>query len=328
LFVSYKLQVTSYKLQATNHMNTLLIVDGNGLMHRAFHALPPFKTARGVPTQVVYGFFSILYKSIADFQPTHVLVCFDTPAPTFRNKLHKEYQSQRPKIADDFITQIPMVKEALDAAKIVHVELDGYEGDDVIGTAAKKAEKQGFTVLILSGDKDMMQLVNEHVSTVTPDIGFSTTKVYTPAAVLEKMGVLPEKIIAYKALAGDSSDNYKGADGIGPKTAKKLLDEFGTLEGILENVDKLPEGKIKQSIKDNIENIKVGKLLATIMTSAPVEIPLENTQWIGFIEPLREKLLEFEMYSLIARLFPKKKKIEDRKQKTEKEINKDQMSMF
>lgn len=308
-------------------MDTLLIVDGNGLMHRAYHALPPFKTAKGVPTQVIYGFFSILYKSIADFQPTHVLVCFDTPGPTFRNKLHAEYQSQRPKIADDFIVQIPKVKEALDATAIVHVELDGYEGDDVIGTAAKQAEAKGFAVLILSGDKDMMQLVNEHISTVTPDIGFSKTKVYTEAGVLEKMGVLPNKIVDYKALAGDPSDNYKGADGIGPKTAQKLLAEYGSLEGILNNVDRLPEGKIKESIKNNIDEIKVGQKLAAICTTAPVPIPLENTKWIGFIEPLRQKLMEFEMYSLIARLFPKKKKTEVKKQKTE-EINKDQMSMF
>ncbi len=308
-------------------MNTLLIVDGNGLMHRAYHALPPFKTAKGVPTQVVYGFFSILYKSIADFQPTHVLVCFDTPGPTFRNKLHSEYQSQRPKIADDFIVQIPMVKQALSAGSIVHVELLGYEGDDVIGTAAKKAEKEGFLVLILSGDKDMMQLVNEHISTVTPDIGFSTTKVYTPAEVEKKMGVPPSKIIDYKALAGDPSDNYKGADGIGPKTAKKLLDEYGTVDGILEHIDSLPEGKIKTSIGENIEEIKIGKKLATICTTAPVEIPLEKTKWEGFIEPLRVQLLEFEMYSLIARLFPKKKKSDVRSKKTE-EKNKDQMSMF
>lgn len=308
-------------------MNTLLIVDGNGLMHRAYHALPPFKTAKGVPTQVVYGFFSILYKSIADFQPTHVLICFDTPAPTFRNLLHKEYQSQRPKIADDFIQQIPMVKMSLDAGNIIHKELDGYEGDDVIGTAAKQAETKGFSVLILTGDKDIMQLVNNHISTVTPDIGFSKTKVYTEAAVMEKMGVPPHKIVDYKALAGDPSDNYKGADGIGPKTAIKLLNEFDTVEGILENIDELPEGKIKLSIKENIEDIRIGKKLATIITNIPLEMDLDRTKWVGFIEPLREKLLELEMYSLIARLYPKQKKKVERKKKTE-DTQKDQISLF
>lgn len=308
-------------------MNTLLIVDGNGLMHRAYHALPPFKTAKGIPTQVVYGFFSILYKSIADFQPTHVLICFDTPAPTFRNKLHKEYQSQRPKIADDFIQQIPMVKRSLDAGKIVHLELDGYEGDDVIGTVATQAEKEGFSVLILTGDKDIMQLVNSQISTVTPDIGFSKTKVYTEAAVLEKMGIPPSKIIDYKALAGDPSDNYKGADGIGPKTAQKLLNEYGNLEGIIDNVDRLPEGKIKTSIKDNIEDIRMGKKLATIITDIPLKIDLTATKWVGFIDPLRDTLLELEMYSLIARLYPKLKKKGETKKKTE-EKQKDQISLF
>lgn len=308
-------------------MNTLLIVDGNGLMHRAYHALPPFKTAKGIPTQVVYGFFSILYKSIADFQPTHVLICFDTPAPTFRNKLHKEYQSQRPKIADDFIQQIPMVKTALDAGNIVHYELDGYEGDDVIGTAAIHAEKEGFGVLILTGDKDIMQLVNNHISTVTPDIGFSKTKVYTEAGVIEKMGVPPSKIVDYKALAGDPSDNYKGADGIGPKTALKLLNEFGTVEGILTNIDNLPEGKIKTSIKENIDSIRMGKKLAAIVTDVPIKMDLEKTRWTGFIEPLREKLLELEMYSLIARLYPKQKKKIEPKKKIEDQ-QKDQISLF
>ncbi len=237
------------------------------------------------------------------------------------------YQSQRPKIADDFIQQIPMVKESLDAGKIVHAELDGYEGDDVIGTAAKLAEKEGFQVLILTGDKDIMQLVNEHISTVTPDIGFSKTKVYTEAAVIEKMGVPPSKIVDYKALSGDPSDNYKGADGIGPKTAQKLLNEFGTVENILKNVDTLPEGRIKESIKNNIEDIQIGKQLATIVTDAPVNVHLEDTKWIGFIEPLREKLLQLEMYSLIARLYPKQKKEKEVKKKIE-EKQKDQISLF
>lgn len=186
----------------------------------------------------------------------------------------------------------------------------------------------GFSILILTGDKDMMQLVNDHISTVTPDIGFSKTKVYTTDAVVEKMGVPPGKIVDYKALAGDPSDNYKGAHGIGPKTAQKLLTEFGSLDGILKNVDRLPEGKIKESIKNHIEDIKIGKQLATIVTSAPVEIPLKDTKWNGFIEPLRAKLLEFEMYSLIARLYPKQKKSSEAKKKKEEKVNSDQISMF
>ncbi len=307
-------------------MNILLVVDGNGLMHRAYHALPPFRTAKGIPTHVVYGFFSILYKALSDFQPTHLIICFDTPAKTFRNDLHKEYQSQRPKIADDFIQQIPMVKEVLDSGSIVHLEKDGYEGDDVIGTVTKQGEKEGFQVLILTGDKDMMQLINEHVSTVTPDIGFSKTKVYTEKEVIEKMGVPPQQIIDLKALCGDPSDNYKGADGIGPKTAQKLLQEFHTVDDVIAHADSLPEGRVKENIKKGIEDIKIGKQLATILTNIPITFKLTDSKWVGFTEPLREKLLSYEMYSLAGRLFPKKKKPTEKTIAVEK--NKDQISMF
>jgi len=275
---------------------------------------------------VVYGFFSILYKAISDFQPTNLVICFDTPAKTFRNKLHKEYQSQRPKIADDFIQQIPMVKEVLDSGNIIHLEKDGYEGDDVIGTVTKQGEKEGFQVLILTGDKDMMQLINDHVSTVTPDIGFSKTKVYTEKEVIVKMGVPPQQIVDLKALCGDPSDNYKGADGIGPKTAQKLLQEFHTVDEIIAHADSLPEGRIKENVKKGIEDIKIGKQLATILTDIPIAFKLTDSKWIGFIEPLREKLLSYEMYSLAGRLFPKKKKPTEKKVAVEK--NKDQMSMF
>ncbi len=308
-------------------MDTLLIVDGNGLMHRAYHALPPFKTASGIPTHVVYGFFSILQKALTDFQPTHLLVCFDTPAATFRNRLHKEYQSQRPKIADDFIVQIPMVKTSLDAAHITHIELDGYEGDDIIGTVTKKAENKNFTVLILTGDKDMMQLVSKRVSTVTPDIGFSKTKVYTPSEVIKKMGVTPDHIVDLKSLTGDPSDNYKGANGIGPKTAQKLLLEFDTIENIIQNIDSMPNGKIKENLKASIDDIQVAKKLATIETNAPIQFEIDTMKWTGFSDGLREQLIAYEMYSLVPRLFPKLKKEKVVKKKQE-DKSKDQISLF
>jgi len=308
-------------------MEILLIVDGNGLMHRAYHALPPFKTAKGVPTHVVYGFFSILQKALTDFQPTHLLICFDTPAPTFRNTLDANYQSQRPKIADDFIEQIPMVKKALDAGQIVHTELDGYEGDDIIGTATKAAEKNNFTVLILTGDKDMMQLVDERVSTVTPDIGFSKTKVYSAEEVVKKMGVTPSHIIDLKALTGDSSDNYKGAGGIGPKTAQKLLLEFGSVDNVLQHIEDLPEGKVKTNLLASIDDVRLAKKLATIQTDAPITIDFEKMKWEGFREELKGQLLSYEMYSLVSRLFPReKKKIVVKKKEQEKP--KDQISLF
>lgn len=307
-------------------MKTLLIVDGNGLMHRAFHALPPFKTASGVPTQVVYGFFSIIHKSIIDFHPTHLVICFDTPAPTFRNALLPEYQAQRPKIADDFGKQIPMIKTALKLNNTVYRELDGYEGDDVMATVAKKAESNGFDVLILTGDKDMMQLVNQRISTVTPEIGYSKTKIYNEEAVLQKMGVPPTQVPDLKALAGDPSDNYKGANGIGPKTAIKLLNEFGTVENLLRKINTLPDGKIKDRLNESRENIKIGIQLSKVKTEVPITIDLTTSVWSGFSEKLKEQFLAWEMYSLVSRLYPKKKATPS-KAKLPK-IDENQISMF
>src|SRR3989344_2267889 len=175
-------------------METLLLIDGNAIMHRAFHALPPFKTKAGLPTNVIYGFFSMLHKSIIGFKPSHVVVCFDTPKPKIRNKLFKEYQSQRPKISDDFIVQIPLVKEALDKAGIVHLEKDGFEADDLIGTIANKYKTNGIRVLILSGDRDIQQLIDDKVFVITPKMGLSNLMIYDANEVQKKMGLKPEKI--------------------------------------------------------------------------------------------------------------------------------------
>src|SRR3989339_356553 len=168
-------------------MEKLLLVDGNALMHRAYHALPPFKTSTGVPTNILFGFLSMLHKCIVDFQPNHLLVCFDTPARTFRNDLLESYQAQRPKIDDDFIVQIPFVKKALDAAKIIHMEKDGFEADDLIGTITHHYKKNGIQVFILSGDKDILQLVEQNIFVISPQIGFAKTKVYTPLEEKEKI---------------------------------------------------------------------------------------------------------------------------------------------
>jgi len=192
-------------------MNTLLLIDGNALMHRAYHALPPFKTKDGTPTNAVYGFISILNKAILDFNPQNVIVSFDTPVPTFRKKMFKEYQSHRPKMEDELSQQFPIVKEVLDAGHITHLEKEGYEADDVIGTISKKFHSNGDRVLILSGDKDILQLANEKVFVVTPQLGFGKQVIYSTEEVKKRFGIEPKQIPDFKALMGDQSDNYKGA---------------------------------------------------------------------------------------------------------------------
>ncbi len=319
-------------------MDTLLIIDGNAIMHRAYHALPPFKTKSGIPTNVIYGFFGMLGKALEIFKPTHVAICFDTPKKTFRQKLLKEYQSQRPPMPDDFKQQIPLLQNLLDKAGLFREEQDGLEADDMIGTISQMANGRKMRTLILTGDKDIMQLVNKHTFVISPKFGLTEITLYDEDAVKTKLGVTPSMIPDYKALVGDPSDNYPGAKGIGPKTAITLLEKFGTVEDLLKNVNKLEEGRQKELIKENVENIILSKKLSVIVTDAKIVFEFDKAKFDGFSQTFKEELQKYEMKSLIARLFKepsfargkagasagketlkKKKKVEDPK---------DQIGMF
>ncbi|KKP49791.1 MAG: polymerase protein [Candidatus Roizmanbacteria bacterium GW2011_GWA2_33_33] len=244
-------------------MKTLLLIDGNAIMHRAYHALPPFKAADGTPTNVVYGYLSMLNKVVTDFKPDYLISCFDTPKATFRNKLFKEYQSQRPKIDDDFIIQIPLVKQAVDAAGIERMEKDGFEADDLIGTITRIFETNKFRVVILTGDKDIFQLITDNVFVAAPQLGLANIKIFDRSEVEKKLDVSPNQIIEYKALVGDPSDNYPGASGIGPKTASKLIHQFGTVEQIYKDIDKVESEKVKEILKKEKDSVYLSKKLAT-----------------------------------------------------------------
>ncbi len=285
-------------------MDTLLLIDGNAIMHRAFHALPPFKTKSGIPTNVIYGFFTMLFKAITNFKPNYIIVCFDTPVSTFRNKLFKQYQAQRPKIADEFITQIPTVKEALDKAGILHLEKDGLEADDLIGTIAKKYKNNAIKVLILTGDKDMLQLVDKNVLVMAPQLGLSNIKMYDEAEVQKKFDLPPNKIPDLKALMGDPSDNYPGAKGIGPKTAAKLLQQFGSVNNIYSHLDQIDE-KARKSLEENKKNVFLSHKLATIKTDVEINFDIDKTKFEKFNKELKDFFEKYEMKSLVARLFNK-----------------------
>ena len=285
-------------------MKTLLLIDGNAIMHRAYHALPSFKTKAGFPTNAIYGFLTMLYKATIDFNPQYLIVCFDTPTPTFRKKMFKEYQAHRPKIEDDLSSQFSPVKEALGAAGVIHLEKPGFEADDLIGTISHQFDKNGIKVLILSGDRDIIQLVNDNVYVITPQIGFAKSKIYQPKEVKEKFGVMPKQISDYKALSGDQSDNYKGAKGIGPKTAAKLLQEFHTVENLFKRLNKV-DPKLKTILKEHKENIIMSKRLATILTNVKIDFKIEESKFISFKENLKDFLIKYEMRTLITRLFGK-----------------------
>ena len=306
-------------------MQTLLLIDGNAIMHRAYHALPPFKSADGTPTNVVYGYLSMLNKVVTDFKPDYLISCFDTPKPTFRNKLFKEYQSQRPKIDDSFIIQIPLVKQALDAAGINRLEKDGYEADDLIGTITRIFEKNNFRVIILTGDKDIFQLITDNVFVAAPQLGLANVKIFDKSEFEKKLDVAPNQIIEYKALAGDPSDNYHGASGIGPKTASKLIHQFGTVENIYKNLDKVDSLKIKGILEKEKDSVFISKKLATIMTDVEIEVDIEKLKFKGFNKKLIDFLTQYQMSTLTKRIFGAKevgKKIEKTKKKS------DQIGLF
>src|SRR3989338_10210422 len=210
-------------------MNRLVIIDGHAILYRAYHALPTsLTTSKGQMVNAVYGFTSMLLRVVAELKPTHLIVAFDTPEPTFRNKLYEDYQIQRPKADDDFISQIGMVKKLVTEMGIVRYEKPGFEADDVIGTLAYQAsshtnKEQQFEVIIVSGDRDILQLVNDRVKIYMPVKGLSESKLYGTIEVEEKYSIKPAQIVDYKALVGDPSDNYPGVAGIGPKTAISLI---------------------------------------------------------------------------------------------------------
>lgn len=297
-------------------MNNLILIDGNAIMHRAYHALPPLSSSDGTPTNVIYGFISMLYRVVHDFSPSHLTIVFDTPTPTFRHNLFKDYQIQRPKIDDNFIVQIPLLKEALDFAGIYHLEKDGYEADDVIGTICKIFSlNQDFNIIIVSGDKDIFQLINSQVYVATPIFGLTNIKIYDQKAVEEKIGVTPQNIVDYKALVGDPSDNYPGAKGIGPVTASKLIKQFGNIDNIYKNINRIPSKKVKEILEKEKENVYLSKKLATILTDAPIEIDIDKMKFSGFNKKLKNFLEKYQINSLVERIFGVEKRKEIKKEK-------------
>ena len=239
-------------------MNRLVLIDGHAILYRAYHALPTtLTTSSGQIVNAVYGFTSMLLRVIAELKPTHLIVVFDTPEQTFRNKLYKDYQIQRPKADDEFIAQIGVVKKVVAEMGIPMSEKAGFEADDVIGSIAfqaknLKVKSQKSTlrlrsgqevkstsqnskieeIIIVTSDRDMLQLVNDKVKLYMPVKGLSLSKLYGEKEVEERMGVKSSQIVDYKGLVGDPSDNYPGIPGIGPKSAEKLLGQWGTLENI------------------------------------------------------------------------------------------------
>ncbi len=283
--------------------SSLLLVDGHSLANRAFYALPPLSTNKGVQTGAVFGFLSMLIRFIQEKRPTHVAVAFDHPSPTFRHDQFTDYKKTRKPSPLEFTEQIPILKETLESLNLRYIEAPGYEADDIIGTMAVKAEKSGFHTIILSGDRDCLQLVNGNVESILPVRGITLVKVYTPESVKSDMGLEPGQIVDYKALAGDSSDNIPGVKGVGQKTALALLSEYGNLDNVYANLRAVSPLRVQKLLAAGREQAYLSRDLAVIKTDVPLEEQCENFLWQGPVfEKAKAKFTELEFTSLLPRL--------------------------
>jgi len=254
-------------------VNRLLLIDGHSVAYRAFFALPVenFATTTGQSTNAVFGFTSMLINVLRDEQPSHVCVAFDLSRQSFRTEEYAEYKANRSKSPEEFSGQVALVKEVLDAMDIKHVDKAGYEADDIIATLATRAEAAGMEVLVCSGDRDSLQLVTEKVTVLYPRKGVSDLARMTPTAVQEKYGVLPEFYPDIAALVGETSDNLPGVPGVGPKTAAKWINSYGTLEALVADVDKVP-GKAGQSLRDHLDDVLRNRRLNALVRD--LDLPL------------------------------------------------------
>ncbi|HFU3731276.1 TPA: DNA polymerase I [Streptococcus suis] len=276
--------------------NKLLLIDGSSVAFRAFFALynqiDRFKSPTGLHTNAIYGFNLMLDHMMKRIEPTHIVVAFDAGKTTFRTEMYADYKAGRAKTPDEFREQFPFIRQMLDAMGVKHYELAQYEADDIIGTLDKMAERidTPFDVTIVSGDKDLIQLTDENTVVEISKKGVAEFEEFTPAYLMEKMGITPAQFIDLKALMGDKSDNIPGVTKIGEKTGLKLLIEHGSLEGIYENIDSMKASKMKENLINDKDQAFLSKTLATIDTNAPIEIGLDDIAYTG---PNIEELAQF-----------------------------------
>jgi len=259
-------------------MEHLILFDGNALVHRAYHAYPAaLVTSDGTQVNAVYGFVRMLLRVWEDWEPTHMAVAFDTGAPTFRHQEFAGYKEGRPEMDEALVEQLPLIKEIVDVFDLPRYEINGYEADDLLGTIAYKAVASSPTVrvTIVTGDRDLLQLIKDRVGVLLPKNGFSQTKYYDEKVFTQEWGFAPTQLVDYKALRGDPSDNIPGVCGVGDKGAKKLLEQYGSVDNLYQHLGELPPalGKI---LAQGADNAGISKKLAQIVVDVPLQFELEG----------------------------------------------------
>lgn len=282
--------------------STLVIIDGNSLIHRAFYALPPMKRKDGKQTNAIYGFFTMLFSVIETYEPDYLAVAFDRKEKTFRHEMYDEYKAGRKKTPPELIEQFPLLKSALSELGIKTLDAQGFEADDFLGTISHFASENGVFSYVVTGDRDALQLIGSAVTVLITRKGVSDLEVFDEAHLKEKYALAPAQIIDLKALMGDASDHIPGIPGVGEKTALKLLSQYPTVEELYENLDALPKNKLYEKLRDNVDSAILSKKLATISMNAPWSQTLEELAYHGFDdESLLRVLNSFEFSSLKKR---------------------------
>ncbi|HEY4496874.1 MAG TPA: 5'-3' exonuclease H3TH domain-containing protein [Candidatus Paceibacterota bacterium] len=285
-------------------MKTLFLIDANSLIHRAFHALPPFTSPDGRPTGALYGISNILLKILREQKPDYIAAAFDRPEPTFRDKEYREYKATRPETAEGLIPQIIGARELFSLLGIKTLEMPGFEADDIIMTLANKFNQEDLRVVIFSGDLDILQAVRgENIVAQIPKTGISNTVIYNKEAVQDRFGVPPEKLADFKGLVGDKSDNIPGVRGVGPKTAAVLVMQYGSLENLFQEIEELGETKATKKLSGSKEIALLSKKLALLREDVPIKVDLEDFKRVNLnIPKIKEYFIQLGFKTVVDRL--------------------------
>lgn len=285
-------------------MKRILLVDGMALLFRGYYATAFrgnfMKTTSGVPTNGIFQFMRYLFDAIEEFSPTHVICCWDMGSQTFRTELYDQYKANREDPPEELVPQFDLVKQIVDAFNMPNIGLENYEADDCIGTLTN-VYKHDHNVIILSGDHDLLQLVDANVHVAIMLKGQGNYDVYTNKNFFDKKGIKPLQMVDMKGLMGDSADNYPGVKGIGQVTALKLMQEYDSIDDILENLNELPAG-MRKRIKNNLDMLHLSRQLATIKCDVPIDCSLESARWDFDKHKVKEKFIEWELDHLVSLL--------------------------
>ncbi len=299
-------------------MGKIVLIDGHSILNRAFYGLPMLSNSKGVPTNAIYGFLNIMFKILEEEKPEYLTVAFDVHEPTFRHKMYAEYKGTRKPMPEELRTQVPLIKDMLRAMGVRIVEQAGYEADDILGTIAKKAERQGMSAVIVSGDRDLLQLASKEIKIRIPKTKKSGTEIedYTEEQVKAVYGVTPEEFIDMKALMGDTSDNVPGVPGIGEKTAGSIIAAFGSIENAYAHLEEIKPNRAKENLKEFYEQAKFSKKLVTICTEADISYEIQSAELSDlYTEQAYVLCKEYEFKNFYSRFEGKGKDTADEKWK-------------